>query len=227
MMFQCRPSFQRLSPKITCTIVTLLSLGMGLSACNQPQDKDIAGVETPMEGMVMDHGEDHGMDLGPGDSHFDLRFIDAMIPHHEGAVIMAEAALKHSQRPEIQALAKEIIAAQAAEIQQMRDWRAEWYADADDRPMAYHADMGHMMPMSEAQIEAMKMSVDLGSGDETFDLRFIEAMIPHHQGAIEMATDVLSKTERPDVRTLAEAIVSSQANEIAQMEAWRQAWYGK
>jgi uncharacterized protein (DUF305 family) len=87
--------------------------------------------------------------------------------------------------------------------------------------------MGHMMPMSEAQIEAMKMSVDLGSGDETFDLRFIEAMIPHHQGAIEMAKDVLSKTERLDVRTLAEAILSSQSQEIEQMKAWRQAWYGK
>lgn len=207
--------------------LTTIAFGTGLTACNQPQDKDIAVVETPMDDMVMDHGEEHGMDLGPADPQFDLRFIDAMIPHHEGAVIMAEAALKHSKRPEIQALAKAIIAAQTVEIQQMRDWRAAWYADADDRPMAYHAEMGHMMPMSEAQIEAMKMSVDLGAGDEGFDLRFIEAMIPHHQGAIAMAKDVLTKTERPDVRTLAEAILSSQAQEIAQMEAWRQAWYGK
>jgi uncharacterized protein (DUF305 family) len=207
--------------------LTTIAFGIGLTACNQPQGDDIAVVETPMDAMVMDHEGGHGMDLGPADPQFDLRFIDAMIPHHEGAVVMAEAALKHSKRPEIQALAKEIIAAQTVEIQQMRDWRAEWYADADDRPMAYHAQMGHMMPMSEAQIEAMKMSVDLGSGDEAFDLRFIEAMIPHHQGAIAMAKDVLTKTERPDVRTLAEAILSSQAQEIAQMEAWRQAWYGK
>ncbi|TAF54119.1 MAG: DUF305 domain-containing protein [Oscillatoriales cyanobacterium] len=219
--------FHQSSRLIALMALTTIAFGTGLTACNQPQDKDIAVVETPMDDMVMDHGEEHGMDLGPADPQFDLRFIDAMIPHHEGAVIMAEAALKHSKRPEIQALAKAIIAAQTVEIQQMRDWRAAWYADADDRPMAYHAEMGHMMPMSEAQIEAMKMSVDLGAGDEGFDLRFIEAMIPHHQGAIAMAKDVLTKTERPDVRTLAEAILSSQAQEIAQMEAWRQAWYGK
>lgn len=231
MMFQHpsmqHPPLRRPSPKIALTIATLLTLGFGLTACNQPPEEEIAVVETPMDEMVMDHGENHGMDLGPGDSQFDLRFIDAMIPHHEGAVVMAEAALKHSKRPEIQALAKAIIAAQTTEIQQMRNWRTAWYTDADDRPMAYHAEMGHMMPMSEAQIEAMKMSVNLGAGDDTFDLRFIEAMIPHHQGAIDMAKDVLTKTERPDVRTLAEAILSSQAKEIAQMEAWRQAWYGK
>ena len=219
--------FHQSSRLIALLALTTIAFGTGLTACNQPQDQDIAVVETPMDDMVMDHGEEHGMDLGPADPQFDLRLIDAMIPHHEGAVIMAEAALKHSKRSEIQALAKAIIAAQTVEIQQMRDWRAAWYADADDRPMAYHAQMGHMMPMSEAQIEAMKMSVDLGAGDEGFDLRFIEAMIPHHQGAIEMAKDVLTKTERPEVRTLAEAILSSQTQEIAQMEAWRQAWYGK
>ncbi len=45
---------------------------------------------------------DHAnVDLGPAEADFDLRFIDAMIPHHEGAVAMAEQALAHSQRPEI------------------------------------------------------------------------------------------------------------------------------
>lgn len=217
--------FLKSSRRIALMALTTVTLGMGLTACGNPQGRDMEVVDTPMDEMAMDHSEGHGMDLGPADGQFDLRFIDAMIPHHEGAVVMAEAALENSQRPEIRALAEEIIAAQAVEIQQMRDWRAAWYPDADDRPMAYHADMGHMMPMSEAQIEAMMMSVDLGSGDEEFDLRFINAMIPHHEGAIDMAKDALEKTERPEMVALAEAILISQAEEVAQMETWRQDWY--
>ncbi|MEA5420585.1 DUF305 domain-containing protein [Spirulina sp. CCNP1310] len=205
--------------------LTLLTLGTGLTACGNPSGEEMAVVDTPMDAMTMDHGAGHGMDLGPADGQFDLRFIDAMIPHHEGAVIMAEAALKNSQRPEIRALAEAIIAAQAVEIEQMRDWRAAWYPDAGDRPLVYHAEMGHMMPMSEAQIEAMRMSVDLGPADQEFDLRFIDAMIPHHQGAVDMAKDLLAKTERPEMLALAEAILASQGEEIAQMEAWRQDWY--
>ena len=59
------------------------------------------------------------MDPGPADESFDLRFIDAMIMHHQGAVVMAEDAQQNSLRPEIQTLAGEIIAAQQTEIAEM------------------------------------------------------------------------------------------------------------
>lgn len=65
--------------------------------------------------------------LGTADAEFDLRFINAMIPHHEGAVIMAKDALKKSKRPEIQKLAQEIISSQETEIKQMQQWRQNWY----------------------------------------------------------------------------------------------------
>ena len=67
------------------------------------------------------------MDLGAADKDFDLRFINAMIPHHEGAVTMAQDALKKSQRPEIKKLSQEIIKSQNAEINQMKQWRKTWY----------------------------------------------------------------------------------------------------
>jgi uncharacterized protein (DUF305 family) len=50
-----------------------------------------------------------------------------MIPHHEGAVTMAQDALKKSQRPEIKKLAQAIITSQDAEINQMKQWRKSWY----------------------------------------------------------------------------------------------------
>ncbi|MEN9278971.1 MAG: DUF305 domain-containing protein, partial [Thermostichus sp. DG_1_5_bins_95] len=69
------------------------------------------------------------MSLGPADDSFDLRFIDAMIPHHEGAVLMAKEALEKSRRPEIRQLAEAIIAAQSQEIEQMQAWRLSWYPE--------------------------------------------------------------------------------------------------
>jgi uncharacterized protein (DUF305 family) len=162
------------------------------------------------------HGMNHNMsmDLGPADADYDLRFIDGMTVHHQGAVNMAKEVLNKSKRPEMKKLANNIIAAQNREINQMKEWRKAWYAKASSTPMAYHAQMGHMM-----------MSMDLGAADEQFDLRFINAMIPHHEGALVMAEDALKKSKRPEMKKLAQEILSSQKQEIEQMKEWRQAWY--
>ncbi|WP_278002749.1 DUF305 domain-containing protein [Nodosilinea sp. LEGE 06152] len=174
------------------------------------------------------HGAgEHTMNLGPADATYDLRFIDGMVPHHEGAVVMAEAALENSQRPEIRQLAEDIMAAQQVEIAQMQEWRAEWYPDAPAEPVMYHAEMKHDMAMSEEMLSAMRMDVDLGGADEEFDLRFINAMIPHHEGAVAMAEDLKAKSDRPELLTLADEIIASQQAEIDQMKQWRQEWYGQ
>jgi uncharacterized protein (DUF305 family) len=173
-------------------------------------------------------GMDHAsMDLGPADETFDLRFIDAMLLHHQGAVEMAEEALQKSDRAEMQELAQDIIAAQQTEIAQMQQWRQAWYPDAGDDPVMYHAEMGHMMPMSQEMKSSMMMSMDLGPADDEFDLRFINAMIPHHEGALVMAEEALQKSDRPEVQELAQAILDTQQVEIDQMQQWRQDWYGQ
>jgi uncharacterized protein (DUF305 family) len=51
-----------------------------------------------------------------------------MIPHHEGAVLMAEHALKHSNKPELKRMAEKMIESQEKEIEQLRQWRKEWYS---------------------------------------------------------------------------------------------------
>jgi uncharacterized protein (DUF305 family) len=222
---------------------SLVALSLGLMACtgastsyespsSDAANSDVAtghgasghGAEMPMS-EEMEHDDMH-MSLGPEDELFDLRFIDAMIPHHEGAVEMAEEAIEKSDRTEIQTLSQEIITAQEQEIQQLQAWRQAWYPDASETPVMYHEAMGHTMPMSEEMRQAMMMSGDLGEPDDEFDLRFINAMIPHHVGAVEMAQEALEKSDRPEIRELAQAIIDAQEQEIEQMEQWRQEWYG-
>jgi uncharacterized protein (DUF305 family) len=190
-----------------------------LSACSP---------ESKMPGMTQMPGMNHGsmnMSLGPKDENFDLRFIDGMTPHHEGAVVMAQEALQKSQRPEMKQLAQGIIDAQQKEIAEMKQWRQSWYPKADATPMMYSAEMGHMMPMSEEMKSSMMMNVDLGAADDQFDLRFLNAMIPHHQAAVTMAQETLEKSDRPEIKQLAQAIISSQQQEISQMQQWKKAWY--
>jgi uncharacterized protein (DUF305 family) len=203
------------------TIVALTGMTI---ACSTPQTPSANNNPTVPAGM--DHSKmGHNMDLGPTDADFDLRFIDAMIPHHEGAVVMAKEVLKKSQRPELKKLAQAIVAAQDQEITQMRAWRKAWYPKAPTTPMMWHASMKHMMPMDEAMIQAMRMDMDLGAADAKFDQRFIDAMIPHHEGAIAMAKTLQASTKRAELKKLAQDILASQQAEIDQMKQWRQAWY--
>jgi uncharacterized protein (DUF305 family) len=210
-----------------------------LSACstaaqNQAQVPGPTATDAgAMQGMdqnnmgTMNHGSmgNMPMDLGPADADFDLRFIDAMTPHHQGAVVMAKEAQQKSKRPEIKKLAANIIKAQDKELSQMKQWRQAWYPKASAEPVAYNAQMKHSMPMSQDQMQGMMMSMDLGAADDQFDRRFLNAMIPHHEGAVVMAKDALTKSKRPEIKTLAQAIVASQNAEIKQMQQWKQAWY--
>ena len=91
--------------------------------------------------------------------------------------------------------------------------------------MAHDAKTGQMMPMSSLQMKGMMMNTDLGAEGAEFDLRFINAMIPHHEGAVTMANDAQSKSKRPEIKKLAQDIVTSQQKEIAQLKQWKQAWY--
>jgi uncharacterized protein (DUF305 family) len=209
------------------SMTTACSAGSQTGAQSPAQSPSPTMMDTGMKGM--DHGSMGGMsmDLGPADADLDLRFIDAMTPHHQGAVVMAKEAQQKSKRPEIQKLAADIIQAQDKEIAQMKQWRKAWYPKASDTPMAYHAQMGHMMAMSSEQKSGMMMRQDLGAADTEFDLRFINAMIPHHEGALTMAKEVLGKTKRPEIKQMAEAILTSQQSEITQMKEWRKVWYGK
>ncbi|MFN8492136.1 MAG: DUF305 domain-containing protein [Caldilineaceae bacterium] len=141
---------------------------------------------------------------------FDLRFIDSMIMHHQGAVAMAKEAQQQAAHPELKQMAADIIKSQSAEIQQMQAWRKAWYPNAP-------ATSGLGMSMGAMKIAA--------AASKPFDLRFIEAMLPHHAGAIAMAKEAQAKVQHQELKTLANNIIAAQQKEIAQMQAWKAAWF--
>jgi uncharacterized protein (DUF305 family) len=81
-------------------------------------------------GMGMSDAE-MGMEMDPAmleqAEPFERAFIDMMVPHHEGAIAMAEALLERGENAQLREMANEIIRAQTKEIEQMRAWRKKWY----------------------------------------------------------------------------------------------------
>jgi uncharacterized protein (DUF305 family) len=155
--------------------------------------------------MLMEHGE-----------YSDERFIDAMVPHHQAAVEMANVALENAEHREIRTLAEDIVTAQEAEIERLKLIKKEEFGTSE-------------VPtgMSAGEMEAMGMTMEPQelATQKPFDKAFIDNMIPHHESAIGMANVALENSDNPDIREIARAIVEAQEKEIAQMEGWREEWY--
>jgi len=134
----------------------------------------------------------------------DLMFAQMMIPHHEQAIEMSDLALQNSNNAVIRDLATKISGEQAPEIALMKSW--------SDSQMG--SQMGHMMNgrLSDDEIRELEKA----QGAE-FDRLFLEGMIKHHEGAIDMAEDVKDSTNQ-EVAKLAKSIISSQRAEIEYMK---------
>ena len=63
-----------------------------------------------------------------------------------------------------------------------------------------------------------------GKTGDDFDKAFIEMMIEHHQGAIDMAILAKSNAKHDEIKTLSQDIISAQTNEISKMQQWQMDW---
>ena len=173
---------------------------------------------TPMPASG-DHSR-HGHDIGPAGSTYDLRWIDAMVQHHTGALRMSEFVFNVGS-PGVGALANRIWNDQAQEIKAMGQWRKAWYPQAPTYPVTLPPggdpnSLSALQRMSAAEITAMQMTGTAPSPD-TRVTWFLEGMIEHHGGALEMAHDALRKSSNPTIRRLAQAIIVSQRREIIEL----------
>jgi len=148
---------------------------------------------------------------------YDLQFLDTMIAHHEGAIEMAKAAETKTQIAELKSFAAKIVADQQRENNEMKRWRDGWFAG---KPSALNMEMAGMKDSMKG-MNTTKMNAASGS---VFDLEFVNQMIPHHQGAILMAREALTKAEHPEIKTLANQIIKAQEAEIKMMQDWKAKW---
>lgn len=157
----------------------------------------------------------------PTGSEGDVAFAQLMIPHHEQAVEMADLALDPvaEASQEVTALATQIKAAQDPEIAEMTSWLTEWGAPTQ---MPGHSDDMAHSALGGMQMSGMMSPEDmatLGSATgEQFDRMWLSMMIAHHEGAIDMASQVLTTTADPEVEALAQAVIDGQTAEIEQMQ---------
>ncbi len=217
-------------------LTLLLAIALILAACggagssqqgsgsgSEHESAEKTGGMAGMDHSQMDHGS---MGMGSGEmarqmvmengKYSDRAFIDAMVPHHQGAIEMAQVALKNADHEEIKELSHNIISTQQAEIEELKAIKNEEYGTSNVP-----------MEMSQEQMRDMGMMMDPQelANKQPFDKAFIDAMSPHHQSAIEMAEVAHEESHNPHIKELAGHIISAQKAEIEHMTHWRQQWY--
>ena len=141
---------------------------------------------------------------------FSSMFAMMMIPHHEQAIEMSDVILAKSEVDQgVLDLAQQIKDAQGPEIELMESWLDAW-------GMPSSGGMGGMDHGDGMMSDADMAALEAADGAEAAQL-FLEQMIEHHEGAIEMAQDELDDGVNPDVLALADRIIVSQTAEIATM----------
>ena len=176
----------------------------------------------------------------------DVAFVTGMIPHHQEAVEMSDLILAQpvsaaGSNAEVRALAQQIADAQAPEVEQMKTWVKDWGMEdtaTDDGGMNMGggemdghemdgadmdgADMGGAdaggAAMNGMMTEAQMNELSQATGAE-LDQLYLELMITHHEGAIEMAQTELKEGKNPAALKLAQGVIDTQQAEIEQMQA--------
>lgn len=145
----------------------------------------------------------------PTGAAFDRAFIDAMIPHHEGAIAMARAAKAAGlSQPDLVEVADDILATQQDEIDRMKAWRKKWFGSS-----AVDQNGAAALGMGESEMGMQHDPDTLGNSGDV-DAEFAQMMIDHHQGAVDMAKLAAQRAERREIKELANAVISAQEIEI-------------
>jgi uncharacterized protein (DUF305 family) len=144
----------------------------------------------------------------------DVAFAQGMIPHHQQAVEMAALAATRAANPKVKDLAAKIAAAQGPEITQLTGLLSAWGASppVTSRGHDTHESMPGMM--SDADESALEKA-----GGRGFDMKFLEMMIKHHEGALQMAATQQRQGQNPEAKALSRKIETDQTAEIQQMQA--------
>jgi uncharacterized protein (DUF305 family) len=145
------------------------------------------------------------MDLGTADLFVDLRYINSMAGHHMEAILLAQQIEEKTTRPELLTLAREIQANEPKLIAELYAWKRAWYRDST--------------PVRNPQV------VQLGAADETVDLRFLNALIAHHEAGITMTREIRAKSSKSEILNNADAVEQFLLGSLTNLKKMRKEWF--
>lgn len=185
-------------------LALLLAAAMlGVAGCGGDDDSEGAGAGQPT--------------VASGAVPFDRAFIDAMVPHHQAAIEMAQEAKDAGlSEPELIKIADDIVATQQAEIDQMLERREQWFGSREPESQAAALEVLGLTP---AEAGVGHSAVDLATADDV-NQAFAGMMIGHHTGAIRIAELAKENAGHDELKTLAGEILAAQQREIDIIEAY-------
>lgn len=201
------------STRVLSALALTLTLGAGLAACGN----DDADSASKTEVSATEHND------------ADVTFATDMIQHHAQALSMVDLTLDRDLDPEVQTLAEDIRAAQGPEIETMADWLTKWGEEVPET-MRDHVNSGHdggdmsdtMDDMGHGdEMPGMMTAEDMDALENASDAEFqdmwLEMMVEHHEGAVEMAETEQDDGQFKDAVNLAGQIIDAQKQEIETM----------
>lgn len=208
-----------MSVRRSTTVAALaLSAALPLTACADAGAPDVGSPPTATASAAA--GDGGGTSAASERNDADIAFAQGMIPHHAQAIEMSDVLLaKDGVDERVRALAEQVKAAQTPEIEHMTGWLADWDAAMPETgaPEALdHSEMGHGAGgmMSEQDMAALSEA----DGPAASRL-FLEQMIAHHRGAIDMAQAEVAEGRNQQAVELAQTVIDAQQAEIDEMEA--------
>ncbi len=188
------------TPVRIVAVTAALATAVVVSSCSKSEDHSQHATSTVSSQAVAAHNAD------------DVMFAQMMIPHHQQAVDLAAMAAVHTTNQAVRTLAAKISAAQQPEIDTMKALLVQWDVDP---AMGDHS--GHGAAMQGMVDDATMTKLKSLNGPQ-FDTLWLQAMIGHHQGAIEMAKAEIANGQSADMTALAKSMVTAQQAEIDQMK---------
>ena len=151
----------------------------------------------------------------------DVRFMQGMIGHHAQALVVAALVPERTQRSDFHLMAERIGLSQETEIAQMKRWLEERGEVVPSADAHVHAAMGHGQLMPGMLTDAELKRLEAARGAE-FEKLFLELMIKHHEGALQMVRELYATPaagQEPELFMLASDVDADQTAEIRRMRS--------
>ena len=193
----------------------LAAMALTFSACNRAEkanekmDHSMSHQSPKTENVMMKAMDESMMAMHKAKQtgNADYDFASMMVPHHEGAIKMAEALVKQGKSDSLINFSKKVILTQKEEVKLLQDFlKTANQAPSKDAIAFKKALDASMMPMMEGMSTA-KLTNDI-------DKDFVALMIPHHESAVDMAKAYLPFAKDGSIKMLAEQIIKAQSDEI-------------